>query len=533
MGTLWHNGIIYTMQTEYDRVEAIFTKNGLIIAVGEVSALREIYQETITNEIDLQGQMLIPGLVDSHMHLIGHGERLLRLDLSMMKSRDEILKALMEKCAQTPAGEWIVAEGWNENEWKDPTLILRDDLDQISRNHLLVLKRVCRHTIVTNSLTLTDSGIKENIEQPFGGVIGRYKDGRLNGMFKENPALKLIINHEPGITEEYVKRALTTSIRDCHRLGLTGGHSEDLHYYNGFLPTYQAFVSVIEEEGLPFRVNLLVHNEAVDDMKEAGYGYKSKQGFIELDAMKIFADGSLGGNTALLSHPYHDRPDTQGVAIYTEKELQQLVQKARSYEMPIAVHAIGDLAFEMVLDAIYAYPPKPGLRDRLIHAQIMRKDLLDRVKTLPVIFDIQPGFVPSDFPWVIDKVGKEHMAYNYAWKTFLNEGIHCAGGSDAPIEPVNPMLGIHAAVTRRKPFDDDRTIYDEKECLSLFEALSLYTTGSAFAIGQEDSRGKIAPGYVADFTIFENDLYTVQPDEWLEIKVSMTVINEEIVYTIK
>ncbi|MFJ7974593.1 amidohydrolase [Peribacillus sp. NPDC096379] len=533
MGTLWYNGSIYTMQTEYDQVEAIFTENGSIIEVGEASALRDTYRDTITNEVDLQGQMLIPGLVDSHLHLIGHGEKLMRLDLSMMKSRDEILQALLNKCAQTPAGEWIIAEGWNENEWPDSTLILRDDLDQLSNEHPLVLKRACRHAVVVNSSALTGSGIEENIEQPFGGVIGRYKDARLNGMFKEAPALELIMNHVPGITEEYVRRALSASIRACHRLGLTGGHSEDLHYYNGFLPTYQAFVSVIEEAKLPFRVNLLVHNEVVDDMKEAGYGYRSKQGLIELDAMKLFADGSLGGNTALLSHPYRDRPDTQGVAIYTEKELHDLVQKARNYEMPIAVHAIGDLAFEMVLDAICAYPPKPGWRDRLIHAQIMRRDLLDRAKDLPVIFDIQPGFVPSDFPWVIDKIGKEHMEYNYAWKTFIEEGIHCAGGSDAPIEPVDPLLGIHAAVTRRKPFGPDQTIYNEKECLSLFEALSLYTTGSAYAIGQEESRGKIAPGYVADFTVFEKDLYTVQPDEWLEIQAGMTVVNEQIVYAKK
>ncbi|KMY51260.1 amidohydrolase [Peribacillus loiseleuriae] len=533
MGTLWHNGSIYTMQTEYDRVEAIFTENGLIIEVGEASTLRNTYQDMITNEINLQGQMLIPGLVDSHLHLIGHGEKLMRLDLSKMKSRAEILQALLEKCAQTPAGEWIIAEGWNENEWQDSTLILRDDLDQLSNEHPLILKRVCRHAVVVNSLAMTISGIEENIEQPFGGVIGRYKDDRLNGMFKEDPALKLIMNHLPGITEEYVRRALTVSIRDCHRLGLTGGHSEDLHYYNGFLPTYQAFVSVIEEAGLPFRVNLLVHNKVVDDMKESGYGYRSKRGLIELDAMKIFADGSLGGNTALLSHPYHDRPETQGVAIYTENELHDLVQKARNYEMPIAVHAIGDLAFEMVLNAICTYPPKLGLRDRLIHAQIMRHDLLDRAKELPVIFDIQPGFVPSDFPWVIDKVGKDHMAANYAWKTYMEKGIQCAGGSDAPIEPVDPLLGIHAAVTRRKPFDADQTIYGEKECLSLFEALSLYTTGSAYAIGQEESRGKIAPGYIADFTVFENDLYTVHPDEWLEIEAAMTVVNEQIVYVKK
>ncbi|RFU66228.1 amidohydrolase [Peribacillus glennii] len=528
--TIWHNGLIYTMKSENQTVEAVLTNEGKIIETGAFEYLKDVYHFEITRDIDLQGNTMLPGLVDSHMHLIGHGERLMRLDLSAMKSREEVLQAVADKCQSTPKGEWIVAEGWNENEWAHPELILLDDLDAISTDHPLVLKRICRHAMAVNSRTLTEAGITANVHEPAGGVVGRYKDGRLNGIFKEEPAMELIASKLPGITQAYIEEALRTAIKDCYRLGLTGCHTEDLNYYNGFRPTYDAFVSVIENHGMAFRASLLVHHEAVDDMNRDGYAYGEGTSYITFDAMKIFADGSLGGNTALLSLPYRDNPETQGIAIFTQEELEGLVKKARSFDMPVAVHAIGDLAFQNVLDAIEKFPPQKGIRDRLIHAQIVREDLLDRAASLPVIFDIQPGFVASDFPWVEEKVGKELLQYSYAWKTYSEKGIVCAGGSDAPIEPLHPFLGIHAAVTRTKPYGLDKTIYGDKERLSIYEAVSLYTKGSAYANGSEKRRGKIEKGFDADFTIVDRNIFTVNCDSLLETKALMTVIDDHIVH---
>ncbi|MDQ0221081.1 amidohydrolase [Peribacillus cavernae] len=530
MGTIWHNGLIYTLEQENETVQAVLTEKGKIIDAGSPEYLRNVHQARITREIDLKGTTMIPGLVDSHMHLVGHGERIMRLDISQMKSREEVLEAVAQKCEATPKGEWIVAEGWNENEWTNPELILRDELDGISTEHPLILKRICRHAMVVNTRALLESEISTDIKEPSGGVIGRYKNGKLNGLFKENPAMEFITSKLPGITQAYVEAALRTAIKDCYRLGLTGGHTEDLNYYNGFQSTYDAFVSVIEREGLTFRANLLVHHEVMDDMRKGGYKYGAGTAFAVFDGMKVFADGSLGGNTALLSKPYADNPGTQGVATFTQEELYALVKKARSHEMPVAVHAIGDLAFEYVLNAIEKLPPRKGLRDRLIHAQIMRKDLLDRARLLPVIFDIQPGFVPSDFPWVEEKVGKTYMEFSYAWRTYLEMGIPCAGGSDAPIELANPLLGIHAAVTRMKPSDPERTIYGEEQRLSMYEAVSLYTKGSAFAIGCENRRGQIRKGFDADFTILETDIFSKSTDALLDNKAVMTVINDQVVF---
>ncbi|MFD4816812.1 amidohydrolase [Peribacillus butanolivorans] len=530
MGTLWFNGSIYTMIKEEDQVEAVFTDNGVIVDTGRVAYIKEKYADNISREIDLKGQTMLPGLVDSHLHLVGHGERLLRLDLSLMNSRESIMSSVKKKCEITPAGKWIVAEGWNENEWPSSELILRDELDAISTEHPIVLKRVCRHALVVNSRALLEAGITEEIEEPSGGVICRYPDGRLNGLFKENQAQNLVLDRLPGIDQGYIENALTEAIQDAYKLGLTGGHTEDLFYYNGFMPTYQAFKSVIEGRNMTFRANLLVHHQAFEEMLASGGRYQEGTRYIKFDSMKIFTDGSLGGHTALLSEPYEDQKDTNGVAIFTEKELQELVQKARQADMPIAVHAIGDLAFDYVLNAIEAFPPKKGLRDRLIHAQIVRPELLERAAKLPVIFDIQPGFVPSDFPWVEEKVSAKLLESSYAWKTYLKLGIICAGGSDAPIEPLNPILGIHAAVTRKKINSDDETVYGMDERLSLYDAFSLYTKGSAAAIGLENRRGQIIKGYDADFTVFNRDVLAIEPDDLLKVEAVMTVIDDRIMY---
>ncbi|WP_057911414.1 amidohydrolase [Peribacillus muralis] len=529
MGTLWYNGSIYTMIKEADRVEALFSEDGVIVDTGSLTYLKQEYAGNISREIDLKGQTMLPGLVDSHLHLVGHGERLLRLDLSLLEGREAVLRILKEKCAVTPAGKWIVAEGWNENEWTIPDLILRDDLDAISTEHPIVLKRICRHALVVNSCALMAADIMEDAAEPSGGVICRYPDGRLNGLLKESQAQNLILDSLPGIDQDYIETALEEAIADAYKLGLTGGHTEDLHYYNGFEPTYEAFKSVIEDKGMAFRANLLVHHEALEDMLAAGGRYQEGTRYIKFDSMKIFTDGSLGGHTALLSEPYADQSGTNGVAIFTETELHHWVQKARQAGMPIAAHAIGDLAFEYVLDAIEAFPPKFGLHDRLIHAQIVRPDLLERAAVLPVIFDIQPGFVPSDFPWVEEKVPAKLLATSYAWKTYLRMGIICAGGSDAPIEPLNPIFGIHAAVTRAKTNSEDAG-YNLAERLTVFEAFSLYTKGSAAAIGQEKRRGRIIKGYDADFTVFDVDVFAVDPEELLKAEAVMTVIDDRVMY---
>ncbi|WP_028400793.1 amidohydrolase [Ectobacillus panaciterrae] len=518
MGEIWYGGTIYTMRREGETIEAVFVQDGMIVDMGTKEELYD--RHTIEQEHDLKGSVMLPGLTDSHMHLVGHGERLLRLDLSSCRSYEEMLSLIRERAAVTPEGEWIIGEGWNENAFSDRKDVHKKELDDVSSVHPILLKRMCRHVMLVNSYVLENAGIYEEIQDPKGGKIGRDADELLNGLLYER-AQELLDDIIPQQTEEYLQKALEIAVEDCWKNGLVGCHTEDLNYYGGFARAYQAF-----EKGLQnrrFKAHLLVHHEVIDELAH----YEDKR-YIEFGAMKIFADGSLGGRTALLSQPYADMPSTHGVAVFERDELARLVEKARSMDLTIAIHTIGDLSFEYVVDAIEQHPPKEGQRDRIIHCQVLRKDLIDRAKHLSVVLDIQPAFITSDFPSVIEKLGKGRLRYAYAWKTLLDEGFVCAGGSDAPIEAISPFLGIYGSVARRSFFDGACYLPEEK--LTMFEAISLFTSGSASAIYKENSRGIIASGYEADFTIIDRDLFTIQPEGIIYTEVIMTVVDGEIVY---
>ncbi|WP_261133285.1 amidohydrolase [Bacillus sp. Marseille-Q3570] len=526
MKTLWTNGTIYTMEHEFDKVEAVLVEDDTIIDCGDRLRIEKNHQ--IDHIEDLEGAVMYPGFVDSHLHMIGHGEKLLRLDLSEVMSAEEMKTTLKEKIYSTSVGDWIIGEGWNENNFMDRKIFHRFELDEIAPHHPMILTRICRHALLANSKALELAGITKDTEDPPGGVIVRDTNGEPTGYLLDK-AQELVKDALPKVTEEYLHRALTTSVQDLTSLGLVGGHSEDLNYYGGFKRTYDTFLKVINPDQLQFKANLLVHHEVVADMHEEGLKFGVSNGFVELGAMKIFADGALGGRTAYLSKPYNDMPETYGVAIHSLTDLKELVKKARHYQMPVAIHTIGDLALEFALYAVEEIPPPAGLRDRFVHGQVVRPDLLERLKKVPVIIDIQPHFVASDFPWVIERLGEGRMKYSFAWKTLLKEGIACAAGSDAPIETADPLLTIYAAVLRKKHGDKHEGFYPDQK-LSVYEAVELYTKGSAYAIGKENEAGMIKKGFCADFTILTEDLFHIDPEAIPNVKVAKTVVNNTIVY---
>ncbi|MFB5663613.1 amidohydrolase [Alteribacillus sp. HJP-4] len=526
MATLWYNGLIYTMTEKDETVEAIITDNGWIKAAGKLKDLKE--HDQIDRLEDLDGGVLFPGFTDSHLHMIGLGETMLRLDLSEVTSSAEMKRLLEERTRQTKSGEWLIGDGWNENNFPDRKIFHRTELDEIAPESPLLLTRICRHAALANTNALERAGISDDTPDPPGGVIVRDRNGRATGYLLDRAA-DLVRDVQPPVQDSELQLALSTAVERMLEKGLTGGHTEDLNYYGGFQRTFRTFQEVIGPERKKFRVNLLVHHEVVDDMHRLGYTYGKVDDYVSFGAMKIFADGALGGRTALLSHPYNDAPETSGVAIHSKAELVSLVKKARERQMPVAVHVIGDLALEYAIAAVEAHPPPPHTRDRFIHVQIARPDLLERLRRLNVILDLQPGFVLSDFPWVEERLGNERLAYSFAWKTLLDNDVICAGSSDAPIEPVDPLIGIYAAITRRESGADHGGYIPEQK-LSAFEAVSLYTTGSAKAVSSENESGQIRRGFRADFTLLDRDILQTEPEQILEAKVLGTIIDGEYQY---
>ena len=523
MKQLWYGGTIYTMEKESETVEAILVENDKIIAVGSVADLKN----QANKKIDLQGAAMYPGFVDSHLHMLFQGEKLTRLDLSKVTSAHDMLDRIKEAALTTPEGKWLFGEGWNENNFADRRIPTRQELDAI-RKEPIVLTRICHHVMLGNSAALEAGGVTGETQSPAGGEIGRDAEQKLNGLLFDN-AMNSVIAAIPRDGEAYIQELvnqLNLCVDDMLSKGLTGGHTEDLHYFGHFSNPLSAFLRTVGEKH-HFRVHLLRHNVIFKGIIEANLPVN--QPFIEWGAMKIFTDGALGASTAALSEPYSDNPNNRGLLIQTDEELEELVELARSFNEAVAVHIIGDRGAEQIISLLEKYPVPSGKRDRLIHACVLREDLVEKIANLPVVVDIQPLFVPSDFPWVINRLGEDRLDYAYAWKTLLDKGIMCASGTDAPVEEIDPIATIYAAVERKKP-GEDHDGYLPQQKLSRYEAIRAYTVGSAQAICKEYERGLIKPGYDADFSIFDRDLFKGTSEEMLEAKAVKTVVAGKIVF---
>ena len=522
MRTLWYGGKIYTMEKEDETVEAILVENDKIIAAGLYEELSKLADE----HSHLHGSVMYPGFVDSHLHIISQGEKLIHLDLSKAKSSEEMLQMIEEAAKKTPSDQWLIGGGWNENNFIDKRIPTIQELNAI-RKEPIVLTRICRHSILTNSSAMIASGITNDSKSPSGGEIGRDNKGDLSGLFFEQ-AMDLITDTLPKEGDAYIaylKRVLNMAIDQMLSYGLTGGHTDDMHPFGDFMNPFTAYRDVIGEKE-HFKVNLLRRHTVFEEMINKKLPYDDS--FLEAGAMKLFLDGSLGSSTATLTEPYSDNEKNKGLFIHSDEEVIEMVKLARKNDAPVAIHVIGDAAAEQAIRIIEKYPVQLGKRDRLIHCSILREDLINRIAKLPIVIDVQPAFVMSDFPWIVNRIGKKRLKYTYAWKTLIESGIKCAAGTDAPIESIDPLETIYAAIERKNQYSEESYLPEQK--ISRFEAIQMYTIGSAQAISKEHERGLIKQGYDADFSIFDRDLFAGTSEDLLSAKVVNTVVAGRVVF---
>ncbi|MBC1489118.1 amidohydrolase [Listeria sp. FSL L7-1485] len=527
---LWKNGQFYQMTAEGEVVSAVLTENGRIFAIGETAELETNYRNKIEETIDLAGKTIFPGFVDAHIHLLWYGQALERLNLNQTTTKKEAILLISERVKQLTENEWLFVEGYDENKWSDEqTFISLVDLDGVSSTNPILVRRIDYHSVSINSALLAH--INDFSDNGFdgGGEIVQNNMGDFTGVLRDN-ATTLAIDAFPPATSSELTAWLEIAIKDLWSKGITGAHSEDLHYFTGFQSTLAAFRETLGAEKLPFRAQLLIHHAEWEAFISSNESFINGDEFVELGAMKIFYDGTVGSRTALMSAGYADNPNEKGLQIHSDASFENLVKLARKEGLPVAIHILGDLAFSNVIRCLRANPPKAGQYDRLIHTPWLTKKLVAEAAKLPVLFDIQPQFMASDLPWAIDVLGETHPPLAFAWKSLIKSGLHLAGGSDAPIEVPNPFWAIHAAVTRTSNADLNGVKYWPEEALSVYEAIQLYTTGAAFASYKTSSRGQIKPGYVADFTILTADPFQIEPAAIRDIAVEMTVVNERIVY---
>lgn len=499
---------------------------------GEMLALAG----TQTRKVDLGGRTVYPGFGDSHMHLLHFGVTLTEVELKDANSIEEVQALCRDFIARNriPEGQVVYAHGWNQDRFPDRRLPTRQDLDAISTRHPIVAPRICGHLATGNTLALQRFGITACTRVP-GGQIDLDEKGQPTGVVREN-AVSLLYQTQSEVDVDTCKAILRASADYAASRGITCVHSDDLTSMAGCSPdtVIAAYRALTAEDALSVRVYqqcLLPSAQAVEDFYARGYAAGQRTGAFTLFSMKIISDGSLGGRTAYLRAPYSDAPETRGMLCYTPEKIEEMVLAAHRRGMPVAIHAIGDAAMDVCLDAIekaQAACPEQHPAHGIVHCQITDEALLDRFARLGVQAYIQPVFLEYDAHIVQDRVGAQRAAHSYAWKGLLERGVNASGGSDCPVERMDSLPNLYCAMTRADFEGWPNGGWHPEQNLSAQQALRLFTHNVAAASGEQDHRGDLAVGYDADLTVLDEDFFEVQPAHVKDIAVHMTVMNGKI-----
>lgn len=547
----------YSLNPRQPQFEALVIENGRIVDLGSQEDIMLQYRNRVNRVMDVGGAVVLPGLVDSHLHLSLVGEYALRLDLGDVRTKEEMLHRIRTKAASLAPHEWVLGGGWDDNKMLDGEVPNLEQLDEASGGRPLLLTRICQHVYLANSQALIAAGLGLNPTDPADGRFGRDTHGQLTGLVYEH-AVRPLLLAVPRRTEQEQRAVLRLAMEAALRQGITAVHTDDTRVLGGFASTWKTFYQLIHEEHVHLRVHELVDYAYLPEYVELLPELPTLPGWLEAGAVKMFSDGSFGGRTAWLSEPYTDAPGWFGTPILAQDELNERVRMAHRQGVSVAIHAIGDRALDAVLTALEGAPKidtgakgnqigAGAKRDRIVHAELVRPDLLSRMQQLgaSLAVDVQPRFTVSDFPWVAERVGEKRTPFINALRKMKNAGLHLCGGSDAPIEPVSPLLGLHAAVTRRKPgvngqaglrksgsLGHEDLGYEMQECLSRLEALRLFGQDACFANGTEQEKGVLAPGWFADLTILDCDVLAAEdPDELLRAEVLYTIVGGKIAYS--
>lgn len=526
---LIRNGTIYAAPAK--TVEALALRGSRVVAAGSEAEVLHTAGPN-TRVVDLAGRAVVPGLVDSHLHLLAYGLSQRQVRLAETKSLAEALGLIRHRAAETPPGEWVVARGFLEDRWVNGRLPNRQDLDQAAAAHPVAVFRADMHLCAANSLALERAGIAAGVQDPPGGQIDRDEAGEPTGVLRES-AVDLLTRVMPGPTMEEMRAALAEAVRDAARHGITEVHTDDLRSAGAFATAWRLWNETAGPEGFPLRAYLLISEEYYAEYLQSGLKPGSGNGWVRVGPVKLFADGSLGSHTAALRGPYADDPETRGILVYPRDEFFALVDRYHRDGQQIACHCIGDGAIELFLDAVAAASQRhhrPDPRHRAIHAQVCPPDLQRRMAELRVIADIQPKFIHSDGHFYEARLGPERSRWFNPWRSMLEQGIPCCAGSDCPVEPLHMPWQLHAAVARQGLDGQPAEGWNPEEQLRFAEALALHTTGAAYAAFAETFRGRLVPGMAADLVVLDKDPGQVAPAELKDLAVHLTMVGGRVAY---
>ena len=534
MKTIFYGGKVFTGHLPL--AEAFIVEDGRFTAVGTDTEIlaQQLEGDTLIN---LEGRFACPGFNDSHMHLVNYGNLMNMCDLtgSATVSLAAVQNALRAFAATHPEG-WIIGRGWNQDYFSPATDIpTRHDLDAVCADRPICITRCCGHCLVVNTCALDMLGIDTSTPVPEGGAIDQAADGSLTGVFRDT-AMVMIQTRLPKHDKAALKQMIRQACAGLNALGVTSCQTDDFCAFENvdWRDVLAAFQEVEAEGDLTVRVyeqSQFTTSKELQSFLDMGYTTGTGSELFKIGQLKLLGDGSLGARTAYLSGTYADAPGEKGLAIFTQEQFNELITLAHTHNMDAAIHAIGDGILDMILNAYehaFAQYDRPH-RSGIVHVQLTRADQLERMKQLGMHAYAQTIFLDYDSHIVRARVGDQLANTSYAFRTMKEMGITVSNGTDSPVENPNPMRGLQCAVTRQ-PLDASIPPYRPEEAFTVEEALQTYTTGGAYASYEENFKGKIQPGMVADFVLLDKSPFDVPAQEIHHIRNTATYLGGKCVY---
>jgi hypothetical protein len=517
------NARIYTFDRHRPLASALAVDRGQIVAVGG-DELLEAFLRAETQ--DLRGAVILPGLIDAHLHLKAYALSLSKIDCETA-TLEECLGRVRQRVSETPPGQWVLGHGWNQNAWAGwPTA---EDLDRVAPDHPVYLTAKSLHASWANTRALQLAGLGAWTEDPPGGRIQRDDRGEPTGILLES-AVEVISARIPEPDVSALAESIEKAQRVLWSFGLTGAHDFDRR------DCFMALQQLREEGRLKLRVTKNIPVELLDAACELGLRTGFGDDWLRIGSVKVFMDGALGPRTAAMVQAYEGEPENRGILLQDAEQLFEFGRQAAEVGLGMTVHAIGDRANHEVLDAFEHLRRHetehglPHLRHRIEHVQLLHPQDARRLAQLDVVASMQPLHATSDMI-MADQYWGARTSLAYAWKAQLDAGARLAFGSDAPVESPNPFLGIHAAVTRRRADGSPgQEGWHAEQRLGLQAALDGYTTGAAYAAYAENRHGQLAEGFLADLIVLDRDPFRMDADEIRLLRSSATMIGGEWVH---
>lgn len=540
---LIYGGSIYTVDSTQTTVEAVAVKDSLILFAGSLADAQK-YKGEQTQMLDLEGKTMTPGLIEGHGHFMGLGVNELNLDLLNTTSYEQIVDMVAERVKSAQPGEWIVGRGWHQSKWDSipgetvDGFQTHDMLSEVSPDNPVYLFHASGHAGFANAKAMEFSGIRilpmEGIDmlEVEGGEVIRDKSGRPTGVFNERAQL-LITKNIPEMTDDQYAQAFDLAIKACHRNGITSFHDAGIG---------REYIKLYEQKKAAGKLNVRMYamitgwdKELLNEWYERG-PHIDPDHRLTLRSIKLNCDGALGSRGAWLLEEYSDRPEHFGHETLPMEFVKETAMTGLANGFQVCSHAIGDRANREILDRYeMAFKSNPGKandhRFRIEHAQHLHPEDIPRFAELGVIPAMQAIHLSSDRPWAIDRLGEKRIVEGaYMWQTLLESGVPIVNGTDVPVEPINPIASFYASVSRKTLKGLPEGGFEPAQKMTREQALKSYTIDAAYGAFEEKFKGSIQPGYLADFTIYNQNIMEVEESILLDTEISMTIFNGEIVF---